>query len=143
MTVHSAYVALNTQKSDLETTYQAMYREYGYMLENAALKVRIEYDKAVRGFYANTRANLEVQTRKLFDYEYEGDELLNQIKSYVSTYTNSYNPDIEWQFFLYKSPRAYPVWCLNCLLFSDEISEQNVVLFYYNTTQIMKVDYDK
>jgi hypothetical protein len=92
MTVHSAYVAINTPRSELEVKYQQMSKEYGTMLENAALKVRIEYDKAVKGFYVNAKANLEVITRKLFDYEYEGDELLDQIKSYVQTYTNSYNP---------------------------------------------------
>ena len=54
-----------------------MDKEFGTMLESAALKVRIEYDKAVRGFYVNAKANLEVHTRKLFDYEYEGDELLD------------------------------------------------------------------
>jgi hypothetical protein len=83
MTVHSAYVAMNTPRSELEVTYHQMAKEYGTMLESAALKVRIEYDKAVKGFYVNAKANLEVQTRKLFDYEFEGDELLDQIKSYV------------------------------------------------------------
>jgi hypothetical protein len=53
------------------------------MLEGAALKVILEYDKAVKGFYGNARTNLEVNTKNLFDYGYEGDELLDQVKSYV------------------------------------------------------------
>ena len=68
---------------------------------------------------------------------------MDQIKSYVQTYVNGYNPEVEWQFFLYKSASAYPVWCLNCMKFSDDASGQHVVLFYYNTTQILKVDYEK
>ena len=83
MTVHSAHVAFYTPRTEFNGVYQKMVKEYGAKIERAALKVRIEYDKAVRGFYANAKANLEVQTKKLFDYEYEGDELLDQIKSYV------------------------------------------------------------
>jgi hypothetical protein len=46
-------------------------------MEKAALKVRKEYDKSVRGFYINAQVNLDVQTRKLFDYGTEGDDLLD------------------------------------------------------------------
>jgi hypothetical protein len=52
-------------------------------MQRAALKVRREYDKSVRGFYGNAQANLDFHTRKLFDYGTEGDDMLDNIKSYV------------------------------------------------------------
>jgi hypothetical protein len=42
------------------------------------------------------------------------------LKAYTQRFVLHYNPTIDWQLFMYKSAEPYPVWCLNCFIFSDE-----------------------
>ena len=53
MTVQSAYVAINTPRSDLFEAYDKVQKEYGPWLQKAVVKVVSEYDKSVQGFYIN------------------------------------------------------------------------------------------
>lgn len=45
-------------------------------MQKAAINVLDQYDQAVKGFYLNARANLEVHTKTMFDYAIEGDDLM-------------------------------------------------------------------
>ena len=55
----------------------------------------------------------------MFEYGTEGDDLIQNLKLHVQRFANNYNPEIDWQLFMYYSPSPFPVWCLNCFIFSD------------------------
>ena len=65
-------------------------------MRRAALNVIDQYESAVKGYYGNARANLEVHTMNMFDFGVEGDDLMQNLKLNLQRFANHYNPDIEW-----------------------------------------------
>lgn len=59
-----------------------------------------------------------------------GGDLLQNLKLHLKRFASNYNPDIEWQAFIYLNKKPMPVWCQNCFIVSDAESEQNVVYLY-------------
>jgi hypothetical protein len=108
---------------DINRLYTEMSMEYGDLMQKTVITILKQYDDAVTGFYGNAKANLEVYTKTMFDYGIEGVELIQNMKLYLKRYTSNYNPDIEWQVFMYYNANPYPLWCLNCFMFSDPVTQ--------------------
>lgn len=57
------------------------------------------------------------------------------VSDYMRQFVNNYNPDINWQVFMYKG-MPNPIWCLNCFSVNDDASSQNLVYYYYNVSEV-------
>eukprot|EP00347_Sterkiella_histriomuscorum_P002497 403367922 len=119
--------------SDKDLSLQVLSRLYDNRLTQAFDVVLATYSQITQNFFENGRINLIQQTQNLLNSNLNEDDLVNGAEEYIRAFVNYYNPQINWEAFMFKGSYLQ-INCLNCFIYDDPNSDQNIVYFYYNVS---------